>query len=121
MKTITIETEVGKVSDGYHTFDELYEHRCILFVALMKTNPDISWRANNHDDGSSFDGWFVAGMELMTGDVTYHLPNNMWEMLDNVGIKTSNKAPKWDGHTAGDVVKRLEKWVGLICPKYLKS
>lgn len=112
MGTITIETEVGKVSDGYHTFDELYEHRCILFVALMKTNPKISWRANNHDDGSMFEGeWFVAGMNLPTGDITYHLPQWTWKMLDNVGIKTSNLAPKWDGHTPRNVVKRLEKWV----------
>lgn len=100
----------GSTSDGYHTFDELYEHRCALFVALMKTNPKISWRANNHDDGSSFESWFIAGMKLPTGDITYHLPQWMWEMLDNVRIKTSNKSPKWDGHTASDVVKRLEQW-----------
>ena len=110
MKTITIATEVGKVSDGYHTFDELYEHRCILFVALMKTNPKISWRANNHDDGSNYESWFVAGMQLPTGDISYHLPLPMWKLLDNVGIKTSNKAPTWDGHTAADVVQRLEQW-----------
>lgn len=112
--TITIETEVGKVSDGYHTFDELYEHRCILFVALMKTNPEISWRANNHEDGSSFEGWFVAGMHLPSGDITYHLPQDMWALLDRAGIKTTNTAPKWDGHTAGAVVKRLESWASSI-------
>jgi len=110
MTTITIKTEVGKVSDGYHTFDELYEHRCALFVALMKTNPEISWRAGMHEDGSSFEGWFVAGMTLPTGDITYHLPVRMWRLLDNINIKTSNKAPEWDGHTAKDVVDRLEQW-----------
>lgn len=114
MKTITIKTDVGSVSDGYHTFDELYEHRCALFAALMKTNPEISWRANNHDDGTMFDGWFIAGMHLPTGDVTYHLPLRMWELLDNVGIETSNKAPKWDGHSSTNVVHRLESWAAQL-------
>jgi len=111
MGTITIETEVGKVSDGYHTFDELYEHRLVLFAALMRSNSWFSWRSKKHDDGTCFEGWFVAGMHLPTGDITYHLPLKMWEMLDNVGVKTCDLAPKWDGHTAADVVKRLGKWV----------
>lgn len=101
----------GNASDGYHTFDELYSHRHHLFVALLRSNPKISWRANNHEDGSMYDGWFVAGMRLPTGGISYHLPVVMWEMLDGGGIETSNNAPKWDGHTAADVVRRLAAWV----------
>lgn len=116
MDELTIKVpSIGEVSDGYHTFDELYRHRCALFCALMKTNPEISWRANNHDDGTMFENWFVAGMHLPTGDITYHLPSYMWERLDGVGIATSNKAPKWDGHTASMVAARITGW----CDKYL--
>lgn len=97
----------GSTSDGYHTFDELYDHRCLLFIELMRSRPEQSWRANNHDDGTMFDGWFVAGIHLPTGDITYHLPADMWEMLDNSNIQTTLRAPKWDGHTPSDVVKRL--------------
>ena len=105
------EENKGEVSDGYHTFNELYEHRNHLFVALMRSNPTISWRANNHEDGTMYDNWFVAGMHLPTGaDISYHLPSWMWEMLDGVGITTTNKAGKWDGHTPNDVVARLAKW-----------
>ena len=25
----------GAISDGYHTFNKLYEHRCVLFAALV--------------------------------------------------------------------------------------
>lgn len=114
MGTLTITCDTGTASDGYHTFDELYEHRCHLFVALMRSNPEISWRANNHADGTMFDGWFVAGMHLPTGDITYHLPVGMWYLLDGVGIATSNKAPEWDGHTAVDTVKRLAEWCGSV-------
>ena len=100
-------------SDGYHTFKELYEHRIALFIALMRSNPDISWRANVHDDGSDYPGWFIAGMKLPTGDISYHLPNERWNDLDETGITTTNKAPKWDGHTADDVVKRILEWKQL--------
>jgi len=100
----------GEISDGYHTFNELYDHRCHLFIALMRSNPDISWRANRHTDGSMFPNWFIAGMELPTGQISYHLLSWMWEMLDNVGIATTNLAPKWDGHKPEDVVKRLAMW-----------
>lgn len=26
------------LSDGYHTFDELYDHRCLLFLAWMHSD-----------------------------------------------------------------------------------
>ena len=29
------EKDIGACSDGYHTFDELYEHRNTLFLNLM--------------------------------------------------------------------------------------
>ena len=106
-----INNALGKVSDGFHTFDELYAHRAHLFVAFMRSNPEISWRANNHDDGIMYDGWFIAGMHLATGDISYHLPLDMWILLD--GIATTLRAPKWDGHSSEDVLKRLKSWIAL--------
>lgn len=103
-------SDTGNISDGYHTFDELYDHRCHLFAALMRSNPSIAWRANNHDDGEMYEGWFVCGMHLPAGDISYHLPAWMWQMLDGCGITTTLRAPKWDGHTAANVVERLAAW-----------
>ena len=54
MGSVTIECETGKISDGYHTFDELYAHRCTLFSAVMKSNKHLSWKSFFHDDGSNF-------------------------------------------------------------------
>jgi hypothetical protein len=100
----------GEVSDGYHTFNELYDHRCHLFIALMhQSDPSLSWRSKLHDDGTNYPEWFIAGMDLPTGTISYHLPLWMWSMTD--GIMTLERAPKWDGHTAEDVVKRLGKWI----------
>lgn len=77
----------------------------------MCSYPKISWRANNHEDGTMYDGWFVAGMHLPTGDISYHLPVRLWKYLDGYGIKTTNKAPKFDGHTSSDVLNRLIKFI----------
>lgn len=101
----------GKVSDGYHTFDELYEHRIHLFLALMKLRPDISWIAQKHNDGSFMTGWFIAGMCLPSGQITYHLPLRFWEVARNLGVKTLEVGLKWDGHTSADVLKRLANFL----------
>lgn len=107
------------VTDGYHVGRELYHHRCLLFIALMRSNPKISWRAKKHSDGTMPPDWFIAGMNLPTGQISYHLPvlldtGWLWEMLDNCGIATTDKAPEVDGHTAADVVDRLSLWAYVL-------
>lgn len=114
MEKLTNECKVGEVSDSYHTFNELCEHRLALFVCLMKSNPEMSWRANNNHDGSSYEGWFIAGMSLPCGDISYRLPSRLWTTLDNAGIATSNRAPQCDGHSSNDVIHRLEQWASSI-------
>ncbi|RJP48708.1 MAG: hypothetical protein C4586_08295 [Anaerolineaceae bacterium] len=97
------------VSDGCHTFRELYQHRCLIFIALMKSHPLMSWRSLRHNDGSFHEGWFIAGMRTPKGDITYHLPESMYHMLH--GIEEKKFAPAWDGHTSNDVLERLEDWI----------
>lgn len=113
MGKLTVECEVGKVSDGYHTFDELYEHRCTLFIALMKANPDLSWFSHKHDDGFIWEGWFVTGIDLPSGTITYHVPDSMKDLLVYSGAKELDKGKPWDGHTATDVLKRLREWIKI--------
>jgi len=107
-KTLVLPCDVGEVSDGFHTFEELYEHRNALFIALLKCNVPISWRAKYHQDGSMFEGFFVAGMGLPTGQISYHLPLTLWDELSE--IHTMEEGPKWDGHTPSEVVYRLLAW-----------
>jgi hypothetical protein len=101
----------GQISDGYHTFDELYRHRAHLFVALMKSHPDISWWSNHHADGSMFPGAIIAGLDLPNGVVTYHLEQHYGAICERAGIKQVNEAPEWDGHTSEDVIVRLHDWI----------
>jgi hypothetical protein len=103
------------VCDGYHTFDELYDHRIALYIALCKTivekgaaqDAQRIWRSLLHSDGSKFDGWFVLGMGTAAGEqITYHLPIACWD--DTNFVQTLDRAPEWDGHTSDDVLKRLK-------------
>lgn len=104
--TLKLPCPVGQVSDGYHTFDDLYEHRCLLFLNLLQASGcNNAWVSKLHDDGTMFDGWFIAGLDTPNGQITYHLPMKMWELCGE--IKKVDKAPKWDGHSPNDVLERL--------------
>lgn len=101
----------GDTSDGYHTFDELYEHRTALLAALCVTLPDLSWKSKFHDDGTMYDGMFIVGVELPTGTVTYHCEMKYWSMFNAVTELLT--APVWDGATPEDSVKRLEAFANM--------
>jgi hypothetical protein len=99
----------GNASDGYHTFDELYEHRTALFIALMYAYPHLSWWSKLHDDGGYPNGYVLCGMDLPTGQVTYHVKEDYIPSL--CGIYHYVLSPKYDDHTSEDVVSRLLDWV----------
>ena len=101
-------SEMGKISDGYHTFDELYEHRNLLFLNLMRCNSASAWVSRMHSDGSVIDGWFIAGIELPTGQISYHLPAELWEVACQYSGTIHDRAP-WDGHTSNNVLERLRE------------
>lgn len=113
-----------QVSDGYHTMDELYEHRVTLFIALaracitldvisktegLKTRLPV-WRSKRHSDGELCFGTgtqFVLGIGDKAGEyITYHIPIELWEETEFA--QTLEKAPEWDGHTSADVLERLK-------------
>ena len=100
--------DIGEQSDGYHTFNELYDHRFALFLNLIKCNLDSAWVSDTHSDGEpSYEGWVLVGLQLPTGQISYHLPNRLIATLARMGVKFLPIAPQWDGHTSADVVKRL--------------
>ena len=43
--------DVEKMSDGYHTFADLYEQRLILSPALAKNNPH-AWKSKQHKNNN---------------------------------------------------------------------
>lgn len=111
MGQIKIPCDVGEISDGYHTFNELYEHRCLLFIAMMKLRPKDSWVAKMHADGGMFDGWFVTGMDCGGKTITYHMPMRMLDLVAHTSADILEYAPEYDGHTSNDVLERLKDWI----------
>ncbi len=107
----------GKISDGYHTFDELYEHRITLYMLLCKSafhymgSSTPVWISKKHSDGSEWGGWFLLGIYIEKGkQITYHLPISKWEECKEFSI-IKEQAPEFDGHTSEDVLKRLKELI----------
>lgn len=105
--------DMGKVSDGYHTFDELYDHRITLYIQLLwaiASKPGahlVPWRTITHSDGSVWDGWFILGLYKEPGrQITYHLPISRWTECEFA--EGLHKAPDWDGHTSEEVLRRIK-------------
>jgi len=108
---LEIDCAPGQVSDGFHSFDELYEHRCLLFLALQRAHPSLAWCSKLHADGRMFEGgWFVAGLDLPTGQVTYHLPLRLWPLATSCASERP-LAPVWDGHTSAQGLDRVHAWL----------
>lgn len=105
--------DVSQLSDGYHTFAELYEHRHSLMLALMRAQPHICWFSRRHADGElpfGSDDWFIVGAELPNAPITYHLPAALYSLAQKTGAIELLAGRPWDGHTAADVVQRLRDW-----------
>ena len=99
-------SDIGEVSDGFHTFNGLYEQRMILFAALVKAYKDKAWKSYRHEDGEYCfgGGWFIVGIDTPEGSYTYHYENKYWDMFDCVDLP---RAKHWDGHTEEDAETRL--------------
>ena len=101
------------ISDGYHTFGELYHQRAVLFATILKLKKDDpifhGWKSKKHSDGKyCFDSngeWFITGINTPEGMYTYHYETEKyWDMFDCEELETS---PEWDGHTDKDVTRLL--------------
>jgi len=96
-------TGTGETSDGFHTFNELYYQRMVLFITICNQNLDIAWKSKFHDDGTMFDNYFICGLTTPEGEYTYHYHMENWEHFKKV--KELPNAPAFDGHTEKDVVR----------------
>ena len=109
------------ISDGYHTFGDLYDHRRALTAALAVVRASQlaggAWRSKAHhpDDDPMFEGgYFIVGIELPTGTITYHYKLEHWD--DFALVPELEHAPKWDGATPDQTVDRLLRAVEVEAP-----
>lgn len=95
----------GNTSDGYHTFNELYHHRAVLFSVIVRECPSIAWKSKLHHDGTMYDGMFIVGLDTPDGQATYHYDiDPYWDMFD---CNELDNAPEWDGHTPDQAIERI--------------
>lgn len=102
----------GETSDGYHTFNELYEFRKVFNAALFN-----EWTAQRkysvhksvrHSDGEYCfgGGWFIVVAVLPGGQISNHYELKDWDLFN---IPAKDRALfHFDGHTANDVIERLK-------------
>ena len=95
----------GDTSDGYHTFNELYHHRAVLFSVIVKAFPEQAWKSRKHHDGTMYDGMFIVGIDTPQGQATYHYDiDPYWKMFECQELEC---APEWDGHTPAEAIARI--------------
>lgn len=98
--------DISDLSDGYHTFRQLYYQRMILFAALVKQNRDKAWKSLRHEDGELCfgGGWFIVGIDTPKGSYTYHYEDTYFSLFD---CEELERGKHWDGHTEKDVIRLL--------------
>ena len=121
--------DVAQVSDGWHTFSDLYDIRLAYNVALFNEwadqletipgvfdqhgmNPlrpkhDVHKSQRHHDGELCFGGgWFIVVANLPSGQISNHYEMKHWDLFK---IPSYEKAKyEWDGHTSEDVINRLK-------------
>jgi hypothetical protein len=109
--------DMGEVSDGYHTFNELYRYRMLYnaaFFNLLARNGQVEvCKSRKHSDGEKCfgsDDWFIVMAILPTGQVSNHYESKYWDLFD---VPERETAFEYDGHTPNEAADRLEKYLKL--------
>lgn len=130
------EEKIGSFSDGYHTFDELYEFRKVYNATLFNewakqvVNMEKEWvkddkgklktkvtkvevkydvhKSKKHHDGELCfgGGWFIVVAVLPTGQISNHYKMEDWDLFQIPETETAKY--EFDGHNPTDVLNRLK-------------
>lgn len=108
------------MSDGWHTFEELYNYRALynanavnLLVYIKKYAPstladfDVI-KSKKHFGGEVCygGGWFIVVIKTPWGQISNHYKLKYWDMFNCRAAKT---AWKWDGHSMKESTERMIK------------
>ena len=106
--------DIGRISDGYHTFNELYEFRLMYNAHLFnlwheKGLYDVHKSYLHHDGEKCFgkEDTFIVTAQTPHGQISNHYKSWAWDYFK---IPEEEKAKHmYDGHTPKDVLKTLKK------------
>jgi hypothetical protein len=106
------EEEKPKLSDGYHSFEELYTFRK-LYNALIFNEWSRQGKYQVHKSICHYDGelcfgggWFIVTALLPTGQISNHYKIHDWDLF-NVDIEYKALF-EFDNHNSQDVIERLK-------------
>lgn len=103
------------ISDGYHTFKELYTYRMLynamLVNELAKNKNNVVYKTIRHEDGElCFGGnWFLVVIKTQNGIIDNHYEMKYWELFKCQELYKS--IIPFDGHTPQDVVKEMFNFI----------
>lgn len=110
---ITVECDMGKVSDGTYSFDELYHNGCLFFLAFhaSRDKDDLlisdAWKSRKYSNGLPVEGGrFIAGINAP--QLTYCIPNEYWDLCKG---KEFDKAREREPLSPADARQRLITWL----------
>lgn len=105
--------DYANISDGNHTFNELYKHRTVLFATLcsiLSSNPNyITWKSKYYDNQDPIeDHFFLVGIIFPDKtEISYHCAPDTWDLFKSVPERVT--ATPWNGYTPDDVLDSLIK------------
>lgn len=115
------QTDMGEVSDGYHTFNELYYYRMLYNAAFFNLLPK-EWvhKSKRHHTGEECfgGGWFIVMANLPTGQISNHYELKDWDLFQ---VPEKEFADEWDGHTPQEAAERLYKYLKQEQPKIVNE
>lgn len=103
---------MSEVSDGYHTFNELYAFRMMYNAALFNEWAELKkytvHKSTKHYDGEDCfgGGYFIVSALLPTGLISNHYKLEHWDLFKIPAYETA--LFEYDNHTSKDVLDRLE-------------
>ena len=94
------------ISDGFHTFDELYYQRILLtkavaLAAINNFDKDSVYRSKLHSDGTMYKDYFIVVFNTPEGNFSYHYHIAYWGVFDFLTERPN--AEEFDGHTWKDI------------------
>lgn len=108
---LPVGVDAGDVSDGYHTFRELYDFRKMYNAALfnewaVQGKYRVHKSKRHHDGEECFGGgWFIVVALLPGGQISNHYKLSDWDLFR---LPEAEKAMfEYDGHTGADTLERL--------------
>lgn len=114
------EVDMGEISDGYHTFNELYYYRMLYNAAFFNLLPkECVHKSKRHHTGEECfgGGWFIVMANLPTGQISNHYELKDWNLFQ---VPEKEFADEWDGHTPQEAAERLHRYLQQEHPELPK-